>query len=248
MVKLFSFPILNMGTQKWSTPKLCAFIFFYHVWAKMINPYRQMTIGNWPLVCGRSLPPSFSGGEEALKRKLWMCASGVPSSHSAAEGRVHGMAKEAMTETVVVSFVFTNRLVVWILVVSQNGENLVQLVVDNCFCWVPWLRWVYCNQSYSKIHSYINIDMFVSVSVISLRFDNDHMQMKFGATSHPMIFGRHRVPPWKTAFRCWELAWSPMPLPVARRKHPRCLVIWEVLWVTRWSCCEKHHCQICLSF
>ena len=27
---------------------------------------------------------------------------------------------------------------------------------------------------------------------------------------------RHQVPPWKTAFRCWELAWSPMALPAAR--------------------------------
>lgn len=33
--------------------------------------------------------------EEAFRRKLWMCTSGIPSSHSAAEGRVHGMAKEA---------------------------------------------------------------------------------------------------------------------------------------------------------
>lgn len=33
--------------------------------------------------------------EEALHRKLWMCGSGIASSHSAAEGRVHGMAKEA---------------------------------------------------------------------------------------------------------------------------------------------------------
>ena len=32
--------------------------------------------------------------KEAFRRKLWMCTSGIPSSHSAAEGRVHGMAKE----------------------------------------------------------------------------------------------------------------------------------------------------------
>jgi len=30
--------------------------------------------------------------QAALRRKLWMCAAGVPSSHSSTEGRVHGMA------------------------------------------------------------------------------------------------------------------------------------------------------------
>lgn len=39
--------------------------------------------------------PRVRRSEEALKRKLWMCCSGVPSTHSAAEGRVHDMAKEA---------------------------------------------------------------------------------------------------------------------------------------------------------
>ncbi|CAK9061014.1 unnamed protein product [Durusdinium trenchii] len=39
--------------------------------------------------------PKTRRDEAALRRKLWMCGSGVPSSHSAAEGRVHGMAKEA---------------------------------------------------------------------------------------------------------------------------------------------------------
>lgn len=33
--------------------------------------------------------------EAAARRKRWMCCSGVASSHSASEGRVHGMAKEA---------------------------------------------------------------------------------------------------------------------------------------------------------
>lgn len=31
--------------------------------------------------------------EQALRRKMWLCAAGVPSSHSAAEGRVHNMAR-----------------------------------------------------------------------------------------------------------------------------------------------------------
>eukprot|EP00438_Fugacium_kawagutii_P028153 Skav232366 [mRNA] locus=scaffold4481:31371:32243:+ [translate_table: standard] len=39
--------------------------------------------------------PRVRRSDAALHRKLWMCSSGVPSSHSAAEGRVHGMAKEA---------------------------------------------------------------------------------------------------------------------------------------------------------
>lgn len=33
--------------------------------------------------------------KEALRRKIWMCASGAPSSHSSAEGRTHAMLKQA---------------------------------------------------------------------------------------------------------------------------------------------------------
>merc|ERR1712050_527478 len=32
-------------------------------------------------------------GEEARLRKLYCCATGVPTSHSSSEGRVHGMAR-----------------------------------------------------------------------------------------------------------------------------------------------------------
>jgi len=36
---------------------------------------------------------------EALLRKLYMCAAGVPSSHSSSEGRVHGMARPGVPKT-----------------------------------------------------------------------------------------------------------------------------------------------------
>jgi len=36
--------------------------------------------------------PTERRAEEALRRKLWMCATGTPSSHSSTEGRIHGMA------------------------------------------------------------------------------------------------------------------------------------------------------------
>ncbi|CAE7598224.1 FKBP62 [Symbiodinium natans] len=43
-----------------------------------------------------ALPSAFIGKVmEALRRKIWMCAAGVPSSHSSAEGRVHAMLKQA---------------------------------------------------------------------------------------------------------------------------------------------------------
>lgn len=37
---------------------------------------------------------------KALRRKLWMCAAGVPSSHSSSEARVHGMAPRRRPEAV----------------------------------------------------------------------------------------------------------------------------------------------------
>lgn len=37
------------------------------------------------------LEPRGRRGEDALMRKLWLCAAGLPSSHSSSEGRVHGM-------------------------------------------------------------------------------------------------------------------------------------------------------------
>jgi len=37
--------------------------------------------------------PKFRRDEAARRRKLWCCASGVPTSHSSSEGRVHGMAR-----------------------------------------------------------------------------------------------------------------------------------------------------------
>lgn len=36
--------------------------------------------------------PKERRGEDALRRKLWMCATGSPSSHSSTEGRVHPLA------------------------------------------------------------------------------------------------------------------------------------------------------------
>jgi hypothetical protein len=41
-----------------------------------------------------SWEPKERRGEDAIRRKLWMCATGSPSSHSATEGRVHSLASK----------------------------------------------------------------------------------------------------------------------------------------------------------